>query len=110
VDRPLRRGGLFMTIAVTLQMLLGGGALIAILARDGEPYAAEILLATAHQANGALVLAAAALLFAWTRRLPAPLTDEERAAAGEPVAVSSVDRFDEELRGTGGTGDIVSPA
>lgn len=99
VDRPLRRSGLGMMIAVTLQMLLGVAALIAILARTGEPYAAEVLLATAHQANGALVLAAAGLMFAWTRRLPGPLTDQELVAAGIPVTRTSTDTFDEELRG-----------
>jgi heme A synthase len=89
--RPLRRTGLAMNVAVMLQTLLGGAALIAILARDDQPYAAEVLLATAHQANGALVLAVAGLLFAWTRRLPAPLTDEEREAAGLPIVRTSVD-------------------
>lgn len=91
-DRPLRRAGLSMNVLVGLQALLGGAALVAILAREGEPYAAEVLLATAHQANGALVLAVAGLLVAWTRRLPAPLPSEEAAA------LTSVDRFDEELR------------
>ncbi len=91
--RPLRRAGLSMNILVCLQALLGGAALVAILAREGEPYAAEILLATAHQANGALVLATAGLLVAWTRRLPAPLPSEEAAV------VTSVDRFEEDLRG-----------
>ena len=94
--RPLRRAGLSMNALVCLQALLGGGALVAILAREGEPYAAEVLLATAHQANGAIVLAVAGLLVVWTRRLPAPHPSEEAAV------VTSVDRFDEELRGVAG--------
>jgi cytochrome c oxidase assembly protein subunit 15 len=113
MDRPLRRSGLAMMILVTLQTLLGGAALIAILARTDEPYLAEVLLATAHQANGALVLAAAGLMFAWTRRLPAPLTDEERVAAGETLVRTSTDNFDEELRGAvagAGTPALRTPA
>lgn len=90
-DRPLRRSGLMMNIVVVTQFMLGGAALIAVLSRDGAPNAVEMLLATGHQANGALVLAAATLILIWTQRLPAP--DPELQAA-RPIYDSSDVDFD----------------
>lgn len=66
----LKKIGIALHSLVVLQLLLGGGALIAIILRTGAeipPF--EIVVTTAHQANGALLLAASFLSFAWARRL-----------------------------------------
>lgn len=55
-----------------LQMLLGVGALAAVLLwKDSDPWP-EVLVTTAHQANGAALLALATLAAVWTRRLVLP--------------------------------------
>lgn len=73
----LPRVGLGLVHLVGLQLVLGVAAL-AVTTMDrpkGERVAFEVPIATAHQTTGALILAAAVLLFAWERRLlalPAP--------------------------------------
>ncbi len=61
-------------VAVVLQILLGLGALIALGARGAQPgpTTAEVALTTAHQAGGALLLAAAVALMLWVHRLLQP--------------------------------------
>lgn len=67
----LPRVGLGLVHLVGLQLVLGVAAL-AVTTIDrpaGERVAFEVPIATAHQTTGALILAAAVLLFAWERRL-----------------------------------------
>jgi hypothetical protein len=53
-------------------MLLGVGAAgVVIMWRESDPWA-EVLVTTAHQANGAALLALATLAAVWTRRLVKP--------------------------------------
>jgi heme A synthase len=68
-----RLGG-WLIILIGLQFLLGIAALVAIMVRGDRPEVPllEVALTTAHQMTGALILANAALLAAWTRRLLAP--------------------------------------
>lgn len=75
----LRRTGAWVVAVVAVQFVLGW---IAFLVAGGEPKATEpgqALIRTAHQANGALLLALAVLGFVWTRRLLR--LDQARAAA-----------------------------
>ncbi|MDQ7086951.1 MAG: COX15/CtaA family protein [Acidobacteriota bacterium] len=67
----LRRLGAWLLWIMPLQLLLGLGALVAVLFRGGrgEPSWTEVLVATAHQLNGALLLGLCVLLACWTRRL-----------------------------------------
>jgi cytochrome c oxidase assembly protein subunit 15 len=66
----LRRIGLAAVVVVGLQLLLGFGALVVVLARrEGGPNPVEIIVTTLHQANGALILVAAAQLALWSQRL-----------------------------------------
>jgi cytochrome c oxidase assembly protein subunit 15 len=69
-DAVLRRHGVALLCLIGVQLLLGLAALIAVLAaRGADPRPAyEVVLATAHQANGAIVLATSVLLAAWVRR------------------------------------------
>ncbi|MHC4860760.1 MAG: COX15/CtaA family protein, partial [Planctomycetota bacterium] len=70
----LRRTGLALLVIVVTQFSLGFAALVAAgaTAEQTERPAVDVLLTTAHQAGGALILAAAALLAAWSVRLLAP--------------------------------------
>lgn len=71
----LRRLGKGLNHAVGMQILLGIATLIVIWSARGEqkpPSTAEVALATAHQTLGALLLAGAAMLTAWSRRLVLP--------------------------------------
>jgi len=77
-EKPLRRAGLAVLILVGVQLLLGIIALALRPAPGDQPTALAALLTTAHQANGALLLAATATLTLWTWRLMLP--------AGEVVA------------------------
>ena len=53
-----------------LQLLLGGGALVAVLLNKGEAAPLyEIIVTTLHQANGALLLGASFATFVWIRRM-----------------------------------------
>ncbi|RMF74683.1 MAG: hypothetical protein D6738_05690, partial [Acidobacteria bacterium] len=82
----LRRIGHGLLLLLGLQVVLGIGALAAIVARapGAGPSALEIAFATAHQVTGALLLAGAVLLALWTRRLvrPAGTTAGDDAAPG----------------------------
>tara|TARA_B100000959_G_scaffold267962_1_gene312095 strand:+ start:1431 stop:2729 length:1299 start_codon:yes stop_codon:yes gene_type:complete len=69
-NRTLKNCGMMVLVLVGLQLLLGGGALIAVLLRDGADIPLiEVLVTTAHQANGALLLGACFATFAWVRRM-----------------------------------------
>ncbi|MHC5115232.1 MAG: COX15/CtaA family protein [Planctomycetota bacterium] len=71
-DHPvLKRMGMTMNVLLALQIILGFAALMAVIVgRESEtPPPAEVILATAHQANGALLLAVATQLFFWVRRI-----------------------------------------
>lgn len=72
--RMVRRTGFGLTHLVGFQLLLGLVAFFLVLsAKEGTPIRwYEVAITTAHQATGALILAWAALLAAWTRRLLAP--------------------------------------
>jgi hypothetical protein len=65
------RLGKALLALISLQILLGFGALTAVsLARSApEPPAYEVIVATAHQATGAMLLAVSTLMFVWSRRL-----------------------------------------
>ena len=67
----LRHLGKLMIFLVGVQILLGIGALIAVSAtpEPGNIPLAEVVLATAHQVTGALLLGSAVLLACWLRRL-----------------------------------------
>jgi len=67
----LRRLGHAAAHSTSLQFLLGIGAFVVLLIGKDDPAnsPAEVIFATAHQANGALVLGAGTLLFLWLRRL-----------------------------------------
>ncbi len=67
---PLHRAGLAVLAAVGLQLVLGVATLSAMAMRTGATRSgAEVVIATAHQVNGAVVLGAAVALALWTRRL-----------------------------------------
>jgi cytochrome c oxidase assembly protein subunit 15 len=68
---------------VTAQIVLGGLAFFLVSSRGGEgvPPATEVWITTLHQTVGALLLANAALVAAWTRRLLTP----GPAVAAEPA-------------------------
>jgi cytochrome c oxidase assembly protein subunit 15 len=70
----LRRTGVAILVIVGAQVALGIGSLVVSgLARGADaPPAWEVLVTTAHQATGAILLAAATLGAAWTRRLLDP--------------------------------------
>ena len=66
---------------VTLQVVLGFLALIWVLKRDSAAIPAlEVVFTTAHQATGALLLASAAMAWAWFLTVPA----ERATVASEP--------------------------
>ena len=68
--RLLKKIGMCLHLLVMIQLLLGGGALIVILVNKGESVPLyEVLVTTAHQANGALLLGASFLGYIWTKRL-----------------------------------------
>jgi heme a synthase len=62
--------GMTVLVLVGVQLLLGGGALIAILLRGGTDIPLiEVIVTTLHQANGALLLGASFATYAWVRRM-----------------------------------------
>ncbi|MHC4416335.1 MAG: COX15/CtaA family protein [Planctomycetota bacterium] len=74
----VNRAGSVLIAVMILQVLLGVGAFIVVpkgprAAEAGIP-AAEVVLTTVHQVNGAILLGSAVALFVWLRRLllPAP--------------------------------------
>lgn len=69
----LRRLGTGVTHTAWLQTVLGLVTLFLVLPYDGSAKSpAAVVLATAHQANGALVLGLSAALWAWGLRLTSP--------------------------------------
>ncbi len=67
--RPIYRAGLAIVCLVILQICLGIIALLFRSGPKGSPTTASALLTTAHQANGALLLAVSVVLTVWTWRL-----------------------------------------
>lgn len=66
----LKKVGITLHGLVLLQLLLGGGALVVILINKGETHPLyEILVTTAHQANGALLLGASFITLIWVAHL-----------------------------------------
>jgi cytochrome c oxidase assembly protein subunit 15 len=66
----LKKLGIVLHFLVLLQILLGGGALVVILISKGETHPLyEVLVTTAHQANGALLLGASFAAFVFVSRL-----------------------------------------
>ncbi len=78
----LRRLGIGLLVLTGVQVVLGVAALIATgaLALRKPPPTTEVVLATAHQAVGAVLLGWAVLLLLWNRRLVSPMTSDP----GEP--------------------------
>jgi cytochrome c oxidase assembly protein subunit 15 len=74
--RPIKNTGLALMALVAIQITLGILALIFRATPDTTPTNTSALITTAHQANGALLLATAATLTTWTWRLlkPSPAT------------------------------------
>lgn len=71
-EPALRRLGLAMLAAISLQLLLGLAALVAVFVRPGvEIPTWELLVTSSHQATGALLLGLGVLIALWTRRLAA---------------------------------------
>ena len=69
-EPPLYKLGHVVLYCTILQVLLGFAAFVTVLPYDGTPKSTlGVILSTAHQANGAALLGAAAAMFAWTRRL-----------------------------------------
>jgi hypothetical protein len=69
----LSRAGLWLVNLAGLQLLLGLAALLATGANAGQaPNAWNLILATAHQTTGALLLALAVYLMLWLHRLVCP--------------------------------------
>jgi len=69
-NTTLKKCGMSVLILVGVQLLLGGGALIAILLRDGSDIPLiEVLVTTAHQANGALLLGTSFATYSWVKRM-----------------------------------------
>ena len=65
----LKKLGIILHSLVMLQLLLGGGALVVILISKGETHPLyEVLVTTAHQANGALLLGASFVTFVFVSR------------------------------------------
>lgn len=70
--KPVRVFGKGLIHAVGLQFALGIGALVVVLIRVDEQIPAyEVLVTSAHQALGAILLATAAMLAAWSLKLVA---------------------------------------
>ena len=66
----LKRLGIILHSLVSFQLLLGGVSLIIILVqKDSSPSASEVIVTTAHQANGALLLGASFMAYLWSSQL-----------------------------------------
>ncbi len=69
-DEPvLRKLGHATLHSLILQVLLGVGALVVVLVNRTSDPPVEVIVTTAHQGIGALLLASVTLLMMWTRRL-----------------------------------------
>jgi cytochrome c oxidase assembly protein subunit 15 len=84
--KPLARAGVGVLSVVVLQVVLGVIALVFRSGPEGTPTTAGALLTTAHQANGALLLALSAVLAVWSFRLFAPMRGYAEAGAVTPRA------------------------
>ena len=85
-DFPLlRRLGHGLLHGLTLQFLLGFGALMArnLVAPHGGPHPADVVITTIHQATGALLLATTVLAVLWTRRLCSGRDQSEQPSTKE---------------------------
>ncbi len=86
---PLRRLGVILLALTTFQMVLGFAAFIVVpvegVAADRAIPLLEIIVTSVHQATGALLLASAAALHTWSRRLLAPDPVRQAAAAASPA-------------------------
>lgn len=77
---PLRASGVAVLLLVTLQVLLGVGAWVAVsLSPPHDPTTFDALITTAHQTNGAALLAGAVLVAAFTH-LPQAVPTQAPAA------------------------------
>jgi heme A synthase len=66
----LKKLGITLHALVLLQLLLGGGALVVILINEDATHPLyEVLVTTAHQANGALLLGASFATFVWVNHV-----------------------------------------
>lgn len=85
----LSRAGGRLLVMLGVQLALGMAALMAV-ALDGKvsPQAWHVLITTAHQTAGALLLAAAVVMMLWTLRLSASHRDHPTAASA-PVLQTS---------------------
>jgi heme A synthase len=78
--KRVSRAGLWLTSLAGLQLCLGLAALLATGANLGTPPTAwNLILATAHQTTGALLLALAVYLTLWLHRLVVPAASGESA-------------------------------
>jgi len=87
--RPLRDTGRWIMGIVTLQVVLGVIALVFRSASGGPATTEGAMLTTAHQANGALLLAVSAVLATWTWRLVIPPAHESDVAEKVPAPATS---------------------
>lgn len=89
--RPVRFFGKALIHGVGLQFALGIGALVVVLIRtDARIPAYEVAVTSAHQAIGALILASASMLAAWSLRLvAAPASAAETAVTPSSTAPAS---------------------
>jgi cytochrome c oxidase assembly protein subunit 15 len=82
-QRVVERLGRALLLLITLQVILGIGALIVTGAwpRTATPPRIHVIIATAHQAVGALLLACAVMLLLWSHRLLVPYASDHNAEA-----------------------------
>ena len=82
----VRRSGKALIHTMILQVVLGIGAFIVVpkgpRGSDDAIGVVEVAITTAHQATGAILLAAAVALFAWERRLLVPAPAERPTGPG----------------------------
>ncbi len=80
----LRRMGLVLLVATGMQIVLGVAALIVTgsLVYRKPPPPIEVVLATAHQVVGAILLAWSSLLILWHRRLTVPIPMQGSSRSG----------------------------
>jgi hypothetical protein len=90
--RPIRFFGKALVHGVALQFALGIGALVVVLVRtDARIPAYEVAVTSVHQALGALILASASMLAAWSLRMvasPARATNEATLTPSSPAPAS----------------------
>ncbi|HVZ93424.1 MAG TPA: hypothetical protein VG797_02835, partial [Phycisphaerales bacterium] len=71
-ERILRKLGHGTLHTLVLQVLLGVASLVLVLVNRTSDPPSEVIVTTAHQLVGAMLLGMAVLMFAWTRKLVAP--------------------------------------